>query len=172
MPDQSSRLRGLHRHRKPPFGPSRTLLTGAGLLLVTLVGPVSLLAQRQADSTERLSYRFQRPSQTALDLAMSGLRILDGEFMEVGTQRGDSIVEVIARVRDDTWQRNPEVRGASAPGDPGVYFGLLRTYLRGEQRFRILVIPAACAECQGDLRVSFLPFSDSTGYLVGTGRSR
>src|SRR5687768_4816231 len=61
-------------------------------------------------------------------------------------QRGDSVAQIIGRVRDESWASNPEVWAYE--GDiPRVFFGHLRTYLRGDQRFRILVRPATCAHC-------------------------
>ena len=125
----------------------------------------ALVAQAPADSAARLTYYFVRPSQTALAQAMAGLPTLDGEFVAVYREEGDSIAEIIARVRDRSWRRNPEVWGRS-PGD-SVFFGRLQTYLWGDQRFRVLVLPAVCTGCEGDRRAIFLPFADTTGYVVG-----
>lgn len=155
------------RPRRDKGVKSETPASGADSAIVSL---------RDTTTTElapgaRLTYRFVRPTQTALEHAMAGLPTLDGEFVAVYLQRGGFVAGIIARVRDGSWQRNPEVWGSdSGQGGHRVYFGRLQTYLRGDQRFRILALPAWCANCDGDRRVTFLPYADTTGYFVGAGR--
>lgn len=115
----------------------------------------------------RLTYRLVRPGRTARELAMAGLPTLDGEFVGVYLQKGDSDAGIIARVRDESWERNPEVWGSdSREGGSHVFFGHLRQYLQDDPRFRILVLPVSSTKCDGDMRVTFLPYGDTTGYLV------
>jgi len=133
--------------------------------------PTLLLAQAPVDSTIRLTYRFEQPTQTALQLATKGLAVLDGELLRLSLQRGDSIVELIGQVRTNSWATNPVVRGATKTNGSQIEFGRLQSYLRGDRRFRVLVIPASCQGCQGDLTVSLLPYADSTGFLVQGRRS-
>jgi hypothetical protein len=140
--------------------------------LAALTVALPLNAQRVAEPSERLGYRFPNPTQTAVDHARSGLQVLGGEVITVHRQSGDSIAELIARVDDATWTRNPEVRG----GDPSrpealISFGKLRTYLQEDRRYRILALPAYCSGCEGQRRIIFLPYADSTGHLVGSSRS-
>lgn len=141
------------------------LLTAVALIL----SPRSSTGQEVADSSMRLTYRIEKPQGTALDLAMKGLGVSDGEFVSVYTQSGDSIAGIVARVRDGTWARN---RGLMSNGGRQIDFGPIRTYLRHSQLFRIFVLPAWCSGCEGDRRVNFLPYEDTTGYMFGGKRQR
>lgn len=138
-------------------------------ILLGLV-PSAVLGQGAVDDNDRLSYIFATPTSTALEHVNDGLHVLDGEFLAVGRVSGDTLAEIIARVRERTWQRNPEVVGGD-PAGTSVSFGSLRDYLRGDPRFRILALPAYCKGCEGDRRIVFLPYADTTGYLVGGGNS-
>lgn len=116
----------------------------------------------------RLTYRFVEPTTPAMEHALQGLDVLDGELLEVTHTKGDTVVELLAQVRAESWAANPEVWG----GDPSgrterVYFGRVQEYLAGDPRFRILVIPAMHVENDRDRLVTFLRFTDTGGYLVG-----
>jgi hypothetical protein len=87
-----------------------------------------LLAQAPVDRAARLTYRFARPSRSALALAMAGLPTLDAEFMSVYVQRGDSVAGIIARVRTESWQRDPEVWGDAGRGWVAWPSGVIRLY--------------------------------------------
>jgi len=119
------------------------------------------------DSAAQTHVRNAPPNRRA---PMAGLPTLDGEFMAIYHEQGDSVVEIIARVRDSAWQRDREVWGGDAKG--GVFFGRLRACLQGDQRSRILVLPSFCAGCDGDRPVFFLPSAATTGYIVGRRRPR
>jgi hypothetical protein len=118
------------------------------------------------DSNSRLTYRFEHPIMTPLELAKAGLPTFDGELLSIDLQRGDSVAQITGRVRAATWARNPEVWGYTPGGKPEVYFGPLHAYLAGEPHFHILVKPARCAGCEGIQEVIFLRYKE-TGYLVG-----
>ncbi len=145
----------------------RSLILALGWVGLLACAPVVAQQTTVAGPKDRLTYYFPEPHLPALDHAKDGLHVLDGEFIAVGQTRGDSVVEILARVREATWRENPRVVGGS-PGEARVAFGPLQTYLRGDPRFRILAIPAACGGCPpGSRRIVFLPYSDTTGYLVG-----
>ena len=125
-------------------------------------------AQRpaQAESNARLTYRFDRPTKTALEIALEGLPSFDGELLSIDLQRGDSIAEITGRVRAETWARNPEVWGGLPGHEDAIYFGRIQAYLGGDPRFRVLVKPAWCEGCEGIQEAIFLRNNES-GYLVG-----
>jgi hypothetical protein len=135
---------------------------------MTLLLPSASDAQRAGKENERLTYRFEKPTYTPLQHAKVGLPVLDGEIVEV-RRSTVTTAEIIGRVRESTWLRNPEVIGSVPGSDAGerVTFGRLQTYLRGDRRFRVLAIPASCRGCEGDRLISILPYADTTGYLVG-----
>jgi hypothetical protein len=136
-------------------------------LLALIVPSQPLLAQVAVDTSNRITYRLERPTITALQLAKKGLPVFYGELLLVSLQRGDTIAELIARVRNSSWKTNSEVwLMGNNPGARRIPFGRLQNYLRGDQRFRILVLPAWCEGCEGDLTITFLPYADTTGYLV------
>jgi hypothetical protein len=141
----------------------------SSLLLVLVLDVVSVAAQAPAESG-RLTYRFKRPTKTALEIARAGLPSFDGELVSIQQRQGDSVAQIIARVRPESWAENPEVWGQLPDGAPQVFFGRLQEYLAGDPRFRILVHPSYCAHCEGDLEAVFLRYADTTGYLVGGGR--
>lgn len=137
--------------------------------LIAFPAAVDAQAAALADSTARLTYRFARPTQAALEITKTGLLSFDAVLVSIDLQRGDSIAQITGRVRDETWVLNPEVAG-SAPGQaPEIYFGRLQTYLRGDPRFRILVRPSPCAGCEGMREAVFLRYNE-TGYLLGRPR--
>lgn len=152
----------------------RYLRTTPCILLATLLilASTRLCAQSMipVDSNSRLTYKFVKPAKTGLALAKAGLPTLDGEFVSVKYQRGNTIAEIIAKVRPSTWASNPEVWGSDPGGEAKAYFGKLQSYLGGDPRFRILTKPAYCEGCDGVYEVTFLRFDD-TGYLVGGGRT-
>jgi hypothetical protein len=137
------------------------------LYCLLALAPVRLAAQAPADSNGRLTYHFRQPTKSALAIAMDGLPSLDGEFISIQVQRGDSVAQITARVRDSTWALNPEVWGES-PGRR-VFFGRLHAYLGGDPRFHILVKPAPCAGCEGEREAVFIRYADK-GYLVSGSR--
>lgn len=143
---------------------SRLWLVAIGLSL--LPAPIPAQAPIPVDSNSRLTYRFERPAKTGLALAKAGLPTFDGEFVTINLEQGDSIGEIVGRVRPQTWAQNPEVWGAVPGGGPQVDFGRIQSYLAGDPRFRILAKPATCAGCEGMHEVIFLRYND-TGYLVG-----
>lgn len=124
-----------------------------------------------ADSTGRLTYRFGRPTKTALEIAKAGLLSFDAVLISIDLQRGDSVAQITGRVGNETWALNPEVAGSGPGQAPQIYFGRIQTYLRGDPRFRILVRPARCDGCEGMREAIFLRFNES-GYLVGRPRRR
>ena len=103
------------------------------------------------DSAARLTYQFEHPTQTALEMAKAGLPSLDGDLVSIDPRWGDSVAEITGRVRAKTWARNPEVWGGMGRRKE-IYFGRIQAYLRGDPRFRILVKPAFCVCCQGRQR--------------------
>src|SRR4051794_19078595 len=127
----------------------------------------TLGAQDLADSSARLTYRFQNPSKSAVELAMAGLPTLDGKLVSVDLQRGDTVAEITGRVSDSTWLLNPGVQGEA--NAEKIDFGPIRAYLDGDPRFRVLVRPSTCSGCGGMVDAVFLRFKDS-GYLVGRPR--
>lgn len=149
--------------------PARFLVTALTLMASARIGLAQTTPRRQAaDSNARLTYHFQRPTQSALAIAKGGLGTLDGELVSVDLWRGDTVAQITARVRDATWATNPEVIGQARSGE--IAFGSVRTYLRDDPRFRILVHPTLCRGCDGDLEVVFLRYSDRDGYLVSDSR--
>jgi len=126
----------------------------------------------QASESDRLSYQFVRPTIDAVTLATQQLPTLNGEFLSIVKVKGDSIAMIMGRVKTASWRANRELKGRTmAGGDNLVSYGLIQQYLRGDRRFRVLVIPAYCAGCAGNRRVFFLPYSDTTGFIVGSGRA-
>jgi hypothetical protein len=89
------------------------------LILFSLVLlPARLVAQGPVpvDSNSRLTYRFEHPTKTPLELAKAGLPSFDGELLSIDLQRGDSVAQITGRVRAETWARNPEVWGQKPGG--------------------------------------------------------
>jgi hypothetical protein len=84
---------GIDRHERD--GAVKRLLLNALLL-----APVGLAAQvpAPADSTARLTYRFEHLTKTPLETVMAGLPTFDAVFVSIDLQWGDSVAEITGRV--------------------------------------------------------------------------